>query len=72
MPLSPPLETRPTAQAMGIYYRTRAKMWRENAMAVPDGAPLQASYRELAEGYDRLAALYERRAQREQNLKLPA
>jgi hypothetical protein len=47
-------------------------MWRENAMAVPDGAPLQASYRELAEGYDRLAALYERRAQREQNLKLPA
>jgi hypothetical protein len=54
--------------ATAIYYREQAKMWRESAAAVPDGAPQQAVYREIAEGYEKIAAQYERREQLEQGL----
>ena len=37
------------SHAVAIYYRERAKTWRESAAAVPDGAPQQAVYREIAE-----------------------
>lgn len=37
---------------------------------MPDGAPQQAVYRELADGYEKLAACYERRALLEQRLKV--
>jgi hypothetical protein len=60
-----PLEDHPTAHAAAIHYRERARMWRESAMAVPDGAPQQAVYFEIAEGYEKLAACYERREQAE-------
>jgi len=46
-----PLEEHPTSHAAAIHYRERAKTWRESAAAVPDGAPQQAIYREIAEGY---------------------
>ena len=58
------------SHAAAIYYRERAKTWRESAAAVPDGAPQQAVYRELADGYEKLAACYERRALLEQRLKV--
>jgi hypothetical protein len=54
--------------ATAIYYRGQAKIWRESAAAVPDGAPQQAVYREIAEGYEKIAAQYERREQLEQGL----
>ena len=54
--------------ATAIYYREQAKMWRESAAAVPDGAPQQAVYREIAEGYEKIAAQYERREQLERGL----
>lgn len=56
--------------AAAIYYRERAKTWRESAAAVPDGAPQQAVYREIAEGYEKIAAQYERREQLERGLKV--
>ena len=65
-----PLEDRPTARAAAIHYRERAKMWRENAMTLPVGAPQLAKYREIAEGYEKLAAHYERRWLLEKSLKL--
>jgi hypothetical protein len=37
-----PLEEHPTAHAAAMHYRKRAKVWRESAMAVPEGAPQQA------------------------------
>jgi hypothetical protein len=43
-------------------------MWRESTMAVPDGAPQHAVYLEIAEGYEKLAAHYERREQLERSL----
>ena len=57
------------SHAAAIYYRERAKTWRESAAAVPDGAPQQAVYREIAEGYEKIAAQYERR-QLERGLKV--
>ncbi len=56
-----PMENHPSPQAAAIHYRERAKMWRESAAAVPDGAPQQAVYLEIAEGYARLAVQYEAR-----------
>ncbi len=56
-----PLEDRPTAHAAAIHYRERTRMWRESAAALSAGAPQQAVYLEIAEGYERLAAHYERR-----------
>jgi len=56
-----PIEDHPTPHAAAIYHRERAKMWRESAAAVPDGAPQQAVYVEIAGGYERLAAHYETR-----------
>lgn len=64
-----PLEHHPTSQSAAIYYRERAKTWRESAAAVPDGAPQQGAYLEIAEGYERLAAHYERREQHGRSLK---
>jgi hypothetical protein len=66
-----PLEEHPTSHAAAIHYRERAKTWRESAAAVPDGAPQQAIYREIAEGYEKLAAHYERGEQLERSLKVP-
>jgi hypothetical protein len=60
-----PLEDRPTSHAAAIYYRERAKTWRKRAVAVPDGAPQQAGYREIADGYEKIAAECERREQLE-------
>ncbi len=37
-------------------------------MAVPDGAPQKAVYQEIAEGYERLAAHYERHVLLERSL----
>jgi hypothetical protein len=54
-----PTENHPHAAA--IHYRELAKVWRESAAAVPDGAPQQAVYVEIADGYERLAARYEAR-----------
>jgi hypothetical protein len=65
-----PLEEHPTSQAAAIHSRERAKTWRESAAAVPDGAPQQAVYLEIAEGYERLAAHYERREQLERGSKV--
>ena len=48
-----------TPHAAAIHYRERAKMWQESAASVPDGAPQQAVYLEIAEGYARLAVQYE-------------
>ena len=56
-----PLEDPPTSHAAAIHYRERATVWRESATAVPDGAPQQATYREIAEGYEKIAAQYEQR-----------
>lgn len=53
------------SHAAAFHYRERAKMWRESAAAVPDGAPQQAIYLEIAEDYEKLAACYERREQLE-------
>ena len=50
----PSLGDNPTARAAAIHYRRRAHAWRESALAVPEGAPQQAIYRELAEGYEKL------------------
>jgi hypothetical protein len=44
-----------------IYYRERAKAWREKAMVLPEDHPERAVCMELADGYDRLAALLEQR-----------
>jgi hypothetical protein len=67
-----PIEDCPTSQATAIYFRERAKTWRERAAAVSGGAPQHVAcvYRELADGYEGLAACYERRAQLERNLKV--
>jgi hypothetical protein len=64
-----PLEDCPTPRESASYYRERAKTWRESAMAVPEGAPQQAVYLEIAEGYERLAAHYERRGRLEKGLE---
>ena len=64
------LEDCSTSHAAAIYFHERAKTWRERAAAVPDGAPQQAVYREIAEGYDKIAAQYERREQLERGLKV--
>jgi hypothetical protein len=63
-----PLKDGPIPQAAASYYRERAKMWSESARAIPDGAPQQAVYLEIAEGYERLAAHYERRERLEKGL----
>jgi hypothetical protein len=55
----PSLGDNPKTRAAAIHYRRRAHAWRESAMAVPEGAPQQAIYREIAEGYEKLAAHYE-------------
>ena len=60
-----PLEDRTTSHAAAIYYRDRAKTWGARAAAVPDGAPQQAAYREIANGYEKIAVQYERREQLE-------
>jgi hypothetical protein len=60
-----PLDDRSISHAMALYYRDRAKTWRERAGAVPDGAPQPAGYREIADGYEKIAAQYERREQLE-------
>jgi hypothetical protein len=65
-----PLKEHPTSHAAAIYYRERAKTWRESAAAVPDGAPQQAVYREIAEGYEKIAAHYEQRERLEQRLEV--
>jgi hypothetical protein len=39
-------------------------------MTVPDGAPQQAVYREIAEGYEKLAAHYEATGATERSLKV--
>jgi hypothetical protein len=57
-----PLAGRPTSHAAAIYYRERTKTWHERAATVPDGAPHQAAYREIAEGYEKIAAQYEQRS----------
>jgi|SRR5690348_15592929 hypothetical protein len=51
------------SKAAAIFYRERAKTWRDSAAAVPDGAPQQAVYREIAEGYEKISAHYERQEQ---------
>jgi hypothetical protein len=51
------------SKAAVIFYRERAKTWRDSAAAVLDGAPQQAVYREIAEGYEKIAAQYERQEQ---------
>jgi len=61
--ISYPLENRPTLHATIIYYRERAKTWHERAAALPDSDPQQAVYREIAEGYEKIAACYERSGQ---------
>jgi hypothetical protein len=66
-----PIENRPTPHAAAIHYRERAKMWRESAAAVPDGAPQQAIYLEFAEGYARLAVQYETRERLPKRVALP-
>ena len=60
-----PHQSHPRSQATTVYYRDRAKTWQASAKAVPSGAPQQAIYREIAEGYEKLAAHYERREQLE-------
>ena len=65
-----PLEEHPTSRAAATHYRERAKTWRESAAAVPAGAPQQAVYWEIAEGYEKLAAHYERREQLERGSKV--
>jgi hypothetical protein len=57
----PPLEDHPTPEVAAAHYRERAKMWRDSAAALPPGAPQQAVYLEIAEGYEKLAAVYEKR-----------
>ena len=42
-------------------YRDRAKQWRERAASLPQEDPGRATCQELAEGYERLAALLEER-----------
>lgn len=53
------LKDNPSSVEAAADYRERAKIWRESAAAVPDGAPQQAIYVEIAESYERLAAHYE-------------
>jgi len=65
-----PLEEHPTSRAAATHYRERAKTWRESAAAVPAGAPQQAVYLEIAEGYEKLATHYERRQRLECGLKV--
>jgi len=43
------------------FYRERAKAWRDKAITLPDDHPERAVCVELADGYDRLAALLEQR-----------
>jgi hypothetical protein len=43
------------------YYRERAKAWREKAAALPEDHLERTVSVELAEGYERLAALLEQR-----------
>ena len=64
-----PLEDRTTTHAAAIYYRDQAKTWGARAAAVPDGARNQGAIREIADGYEKIAAQYERREQRERDLK---
>ena len=47
-----------------IYYRERVKAWRDKAASLPEGHPEWAVCVELADGYDRLAALLEQRGWR--------
>jgi hypothetical protein len=47
-----------------IYYRERVKAWRDKAASLPEGHPEWAVCDELADGYDRLAALLEQRGWR--------
>jgi hypothetical protein len=60
-----------TPHAAAIHYRERAKMWQESAASVPDGAPQQAVYLEIAEGYARLAVQYETRERLPKRVALP-
>jgi hypothetical protein len=66
-----PIEDHPTPHAAAAHYRERAKVWRESVAALPDGAPQQAIYREIAEGYERLAVQYETRARLPKPAALP-
>jgi hypothetical protein len=65
-----PLGDRPTSHAAASYYCERAKTWHERAAAVPDGAPHQALYREIAEGCEKIAAQYEQRERFERASKI--
>ena len=60
-----PLQDRTTTHAAAIYYRDRAKTWRARAAAVPNGARHQAAFREIADGYEKIAGQYEQREQLE-------
>jgi hypothetical protein len=68
MPTSKPLKDYPDIHEAAVYYRGRAKTWQESVAAIPNGAPQQAIYREIAEGYEKLAAHYERREKLERGL----
>jgi hypothetical protein len=43
------------------YYRDRAKAWRDKATLLPEDDPERAVCVELAEGYEKLATLLERK-----------
>ena len=56
-----PLELFPTPHTPATHYRERAKRWRASVAALPAGAPQQATYLQIAEGYEKIAAHYEAR-----------
>ena len=56
-----PLELFPTPHTPAIHYRERAKRWRAFVAVLPAGAPQQATYLQIAEGYEKIAAHYEAR-----------
>ena len=57
----PTLNLYPTPHTPATHYRERAKRWRASAAALPAGAPQQATYLQIAEGYEKIAAHYEAR-----------
>jgi hypothetical protein len=45
----------------GTHYRERANRWQASVAALPAGAPQQATYLQIAEGYEKIATHYEAR-----------
>jgi hypothetical protein len=57
----PPLNLYPTPHTPATHYRERANRWQASVAALPAGAPQQATYLQIAEGYEKIATHYEAR-----------